>query len=66
MYISTVKQNNMQAFTNIFGTKIENKPFYQTCIKTWRVARYEDGELDMVYENKQFETYESCLEECKK
>jgi len=54
----------MKTFKNIFGTKIEHKPFFQTCLNTWRVARFEDGELETVYEGKAFKTYEECLKEC--
>jgi hypothetical protein len=56
----------MKTFTNIFGVKIEHKPFFQNCLKIWRVARYENGELETVYENKGFETYKECLKECNK
>lgn len=54
----------MKGFTNVFGTKIENKPFFQTCLNTWRIARFENGELERVYEIKGFKTYEECLKEC--
>ena len=56
----------MKAFTNVFGTKIEHKPFFQTCLNTWRIARFENGELERVYETKGFKTYEECLKECTK
>ena len=56
----------MKTFKNIFGTKIEHKPFFQTCLNTWRVARFEDGELETVYEGKAFKTHEECLKECTK
>lgn len=52
----------MQNFTNIFGTKVTHKPFYQSSLDTWRVARYEDGELDIVFENKYFLTEKDCIE----
>ena len=52
----------MQNFTNIFGTKVTHKPFYQSSLGTWRVARYEDGELDIVFENKYFLTEKDCIE----
>jgi hypothetical protein len=51
----------MRAFTNLFGVKIEHKPFFQSCLKIWRVARYENGELERVYEINGFESYEECL-----
>ena len=54
----------MKAFTNVFGTKIEHKPFYQTVLKTWRVARFENGELEQVYEGVGFKTKEKCLQDC--
>ena len=56
----------MESFTNVFGIKIEKKPFFQTCLNIWRVARFENGELERVYENKGFKTYEECLKECTK
>jgi hypothetical protein len=56
----------MKPFTNIFGTKIENKPFFHSACNVWRVARYEDGEIDISYENLGFKTYEDCLRECNK
>ena len=52
----------MRTFTNIFGTKITNKPFYQSSLDTWRIARYENGKLDMVFENKYFLTKKDCIE----
>jgi hypothetical protein len=54
----------MKSFTNIFGTKIEHKPFFQSACNVWRVARYEDGKIDISYENVAFETYEDCLQAC--
>jgi hypothetical protein len=54
----------MKLFKNVFGVKIENKPFFQTCLNTWRIARYENGKLERVYENKKFKTYTDCLREC--
>jgi len=56
----------MTSFTNVFEVEIENKPFYQESVGTWRVARYENGELERVYENKGFETEAECLAECTK
>ena len=47
-------------FKNIFGTKIEYKPFLQTSLNVWRIARYEDEKLDIVYENKAFQSKEEC------
>ena len=54
----------MKTFTNIFGTKIENKPFFHTACKVWRVARYENNELDFVYESESFKTEKECLKSC--
>tara|TARA_R110002110_G_scaffold19187_5_gene80021 strand:- start:218 stop:730 length:513 start_codon:yes stop_codon:yes gene_type:complete len=56
----------MKAFTNWNGIQIEHRPFFQSCLKLWRVARYENGEFYTSYENIGFETYEDCLKECKK
>jgi len=56
----------MKTFTNIFGKKIENKPFFHTACKVWRVARYENNELDFIYENESFKTEKECLKSCKK
>jgi hypothetical protein len=56
----------MKAFTNIFGTRIENKPFFHTACDVWRVARFEDNELDMVNERTGYKTYEECLTACNK
>lgn len=50
----------MRNFTNVFGTEVAYKPFYQTVLNVWRVARFEDGELDVVFENKGFESEKSC------
>jgi len=45
----------MKTFTNIFGKKkLKNKPFFHTACKVWRVARYENNELDFIYENESF------------
>ena len=70
MFISlkciTIKTNDMKAFTNIFGTRIENKPFFHTACDVWRVARFEDNELDMVNERTGYKTYEECLTACNK
>jgi len=56
----------MKAFKNIFGTQIENKPFYHTACNVWRVARFENNELDTVNENVGYKSYEECLIECNK
>lgn len=56
----------MKAFTNIFGTRIEHKPFFQTSCNLWRVARFENNELDMVKESLGYESYDDCLIECNK
>jgi hypothetical protein len=50
----------MKAFTNIYGTLIEHRPLLQSCLNVWRVARFEDGELDFVYENKAFKSSKEC------
>ncbi len=50
----------MTTFINIFGTKIEYKPFFQTCLNIWRIARYENDKLDIVYENKAFQSKKEC------
>jgi len=49
-------------FINVFGIKITHKPFYQKSVNTWRVARYEDEKLDMVYENRSFATVRDCMQ----
>jgi len=54
----------MEAFTNVFGTKIEHRPFFQTCLGVWRVARYENNELFEVYEQREFKTKKQCLRAC--
>ena len=51
---------------NIFGQKIQYKPFYQTCLKVWRKALFVDGELDIVFESKQFSNRSECQKECDK
>lgn len=56
----------MKPFVNIFGLKIEHKPFFHTALKVWRVARYENNELDVVYEQRAFKNYEKCLKACNK
>lgn len=56
----------MKAFTNTFGIKIEYRPFFQECLNTWRVARFENGELFSVNESKGFKTEKECLKECLK
>jgi len=53
----------MKTFTNIFGTKITNKPFYQRSLNTWRIARYENDKLDMVFEDKSFLTKKECIKQ---
>lgn len=53
----------MKTYTNIFGTKISHKPFYQTSLNTWRIARYENDKLDMVLEDdKSFSTKKECMD----
>ena len=63
-----IQQNDkiMKTFTNVFGTKIENKPFFQTCLNTWRVARFENNELFQVFESKGYKSYDECLKACLK
>lgn len=56
----------MKTFTNIFGTRIEHKPFYHTACNVWRVARYENNEFYTSYENVGYNSYEECLIECNK
>ncbi len=55
----------MKTFTNLFGTKITYRPFFQKSINTWRIARYENNKLDMVFENSSFNTFDSCLKAIK-
>jgi hypothetical protein len=50
----------MKSFTNIFGTKIQHKPFFQSSSKTWRIARYENEKLDIVFESLGFSTELEC------
>lgn len=50
----------MKNFTNVFGTVISHKPFFHTAANVWRVARFEDDVLDIVFENKGFKTKEAC------
>ena len=50
----------MRNFTNVFGTVITHKPFFHNAANVWRVARFEDGELDIVFENKGFKTEDAC------
>lgn len=49
-------------FTNVFGNIIEWKPFYQDCLKVWRVALYENGELYKVFEGKEYRSEKDCLD----
>ena len=60
----TKNDTAMKSFTNIFETKIQNKPFFHNACSVWRKARYENNELDIVFENRAFDTYEDCLKEC--
>tara|TARA_R100001463_G_scaffold42546_8_gene89103 strand:+ start:169 stop:501 length:333 start_codon:yes stop_codon:yes gene_type:complete len=53
----------MNTYTNIFGTKISHKPFYQASLNTWRIARYENDKLDRVFEDKSFLTKEECMQQ---
>ena len=55
----------MKDFTNLFGTKIEFKPFYQSSVRLWRVARYENGELDRVNESQGFKSEKECVDSIK-
>jgi len=53
----------MKNFTNVFGTEISYKPFYQTALNLWRVARFENNNLDLVVESDgQFKSQEDCQE----
>lgn len=61
---NATKKNNMKSFKNVFGQVIEYKPFFQNSLNVWRVARFEDNEIDVVFENKGFKNYQECLKEC--
>ena len=61
---NATKKNDMKSFKNVFGQVIEYKPFFQNSLNVWRVARFEDNEIDVVFENKGFKNYEECLKEC--
>lgn len=54
----------MKSFTNIFGIKIEYKPFYNNAEGVWYTARYEDNELDMVLELREFDNKFDCAQDC--
>ena len=54
----------MKAFTNIFGTRIEHKPFFHTACSLWRIARFEGNELHSVKETVGYKTYGECLNQC--
>lgn len=56
----------MKSIINIFGTKIEYKPFYNNAERVWYSARFEDGELDMVFDLREFETKFECELDCHK
>ena len=56
----------MKTYTNAFGNLVAFKPFYHTACKVWRVARFENNELESVYESKSFETESECIDECNK
>ncbi len=47
-------------FTNWNNKQISFLPFYHTACKVFRVARYEQGELDVVYENKGYNNLRDC------
>ena len=63
-YICTTKRNKMKSFTNILGTEIEYKPFYNNAEGVWYSARYEDGKLDMVLELREFDNKFECAQDC--
>lgn len=53
----------MRNFTNVFGTEIAYKPFFQDALSVWRVARFENNNLDVVLESEgQFKTEKDCQE----
>ena len=54
----------MKSFTNLFGTKVDYKPFLQTSLNVYRVARFENNELDIVFENKSFKSLKKCKIAC--
>ena len=54
----------MTSFTNWSGNQITYKPFFQNSLNVWRIARYEDGELDMVYEQISFDNEDDCMLAC--
>ena len=54
----------MTTFKNIFGTEITIKPFFHNPSETYMVARYENGELNNVYENQGHERYIDCVIAC--
>ena len=54
----------MRTFKNIFGVDISIKPFFHTACDVWRVSRYENNELETVYENEGFERYIDCVIAC--
>lgn len=53
----------MKNLTNLFGTEITYKPFFQNALNVWRVARFENNDLDTVIESAgQFKTKSDCQE----
>tara|TARA_R110000744_G_scaffold22181_3_gene57112 strand:+ start:596 stop:766 length:171 start_codon:yes stop_codon:yes gene_type:complete len=54
----------MKNFTNLFGIKVQLKPFFQSSLNTWRIARFENEELQSVNEKRRFNTFKECLIEC--
>ena len=62
---NTTTMTNAQAFTNIFGERISFTPFFHNACNVWRVSRNVNNELDEVFENKAFNSFESCESACK-
>ena len=61
---NTNTMTNAQAFTNIYGENISFTPFFHNACNVWRVSRNINSELDEVYENKAFNSLESCQAAC--
>ena len=64
IFVYNLKLNIMKSFTNLFGTKVDYRPFLQTSLNVYRVARFENNELDIVFENKSFKSLEKCKIAC--
>ena len=54
----------MKTYKNWKNQEISFSPFYQSCLKLYRVSRRVNGELSEVYENKGFQTRKECESEC--